>query len=119
MPVNPDVPASPELSLKVVTHVDAIVVVCSGMLTWEYTAKFKSEIKGLCRSSKRIVLDLSPIVYMDSSGIGAVVSVYVSAKKCRCHLRLANLNKHVRELLRITKLLPILGDTSPYPVESH
>ena len=49
----------------------------SGWLTAEFTAKFKSEVKALVPGAKRLVLDLAPLTYMDSSGIGAVVGIFL------------------------------------------
>jgi anti-sigma B factor antagonist len=112
-----DVPA-PRLTLKVARHEDATVVECSGWLTAEFTAKFKNDVKGLIPGAKRLLLDLGPLTYMDSSGIGAVVGVYVSAKTAGCDLRVSNMNKHVRELLKITHLLSVFEATSPATVKS-
>jgi len=44
---------------------------------------------------------------MDSSGLGAIVGLYVSAKRQGCALRLINLNQRLKELFRITKLAKI------------
>jgi anti-sigma B factor antagonist len=111
-----DAPA-PQLTLKVARREDATVVECAGWLTTEFTAKFKSDVKALIPGAKRIMLDLAPLTFMDSSGIGAVVGLYVSAKTAGCELRTINMNKHVRELLKITHLLSVFGDTSPATVK--
>lgn len=105
------------MTLKVAAGEDATVVECVGWLTGEFTAKFKSNVKGLIPGAKRIVLDLAPLTYMDSSGIGAVVGVYVSAKTAGRDLRVINMNKHVRELLKITHLLSVFEATSPAPMK--
>jgi anti-anti-sigma factor len=54
---------------------------------------------------------------MDSSGIGAVVGVYVSARTSGCAFRVVNMNKHIRELLRMTHLLGVFEATSPTPTK--
>lgn len=90
------------------------VVQCSGKLTAEVTATFKEEIKKLMPVSKCIVLDLSNVAYMDSSGLGVIVSLYVSAKSARCTLQLVNLGARVYELLRVTNMLSIFGDCARY-----
>ena len=51
---------------------------------------------------------------MDSSGLGAVVGVYVTAKKAGCDLQLINLSKRVRELLGLTNLLSVFETTGQY-----
>lgn len=106
-------PSAPQLNLRVETREGETVVVCSGWLTAEFTAKFKSDVKALLPGAKRIVLDLAPLTYMDSSGIGAVVGVYVSARTGGCAFRVINMNKHIRELLKMTHLLSVFEATSP------
>ena len=54
---------------------------------------------------------------MDSSGIGAVVGVYVSARTAGCTFRTVNMSKHVRELLRMTHLLTVFEATGPAPTK--
>ncbi len=108
-------PSAPQLNLRVETLEGETVVVCSGWLTAEFTAKFKSDVKALLPGAKRIVLDLAPLTYMDSSGIGAVVGVYVSARTSGCAFRVVNMNKHIRELLKMTHLLGVFEATSPTP----
>jgi anti-anti-sigma factor len=41
---------------------------------------------------------------MDSSGLGAIVGLYVSARRQGCALKLINLNQRLKDLFRITKL---------------
>lgn len=110
-------PSPPQLNLRVETRGEETVVVCSGWLTVEFTPKFKSEVKSLLPGAKRLVLDLAPLTYMDSSGIGAVVGVYVSARTAGCTFRTVNMSKHVRELLRMTHLLTVFEATGPAPTK--
>jgi anti-anti-sigma factor len=44
---------------------------------------------------------------MDSSGLGTVVGLYVSAKAARCNIAFVNLKKQIRELLKVSNLLSI------------
>ena len=53
------------------------------------------------------MLDLTGVEYIDSSGLGALVSVYLAAGKAQCELELANPKPRVRDLLKITKLATI------------
>ena len=73
----------------------------SPVSTWEFF---------LLARKKRIVLDLSELGRMDSSGLGAIVAIYVSAKAAGCELELINLNKQIRELLRLTNLLSVFAE---------
>ena len=111
MATNPANVPAPPLKLDVQTTPDATVVRLSGNLTRDATQVFKERVKGLIPQTQRLVLDLSDVAYMDSSGLGAVVSVYVTAKKAGGDLQLANLSKRVRELLGLTHVLSVLETT--------
>jgi anti-anti-sigma factor len=51
---------------------------------------------------------------MDSSGLGAIIAVYVSAKNARCELQLINVSKKIRDLLGMTKLLSVFEIAGQY-----
>jgi anti-anti-sigma factor len=89
-------------------------VLCSGRLTADIAAEFKQEVRGLVPQTKRIVLDLNEVVFMDSSGLGAIIAVYVSAKKASCELQLINLSKKIRDLLGMTKLLSVFESAGQF-----
>lgn len=98
---------TPGLSLRTHTQGDATVVQCSGRLTAGVTEVFHTEVKRLMPNAKRIVLDLTDVTHMDSSGLGTVAGLYFSAKAAGCNLELINLSKRIRELLSITNLLSL------------
>jgi anti-sigma B factor antagonist len=58
----------------------------------------------LSKGMKRILLNLGDVNYIDSSGIGELVSAFTAAKKQGGELKLLNLTKKVHDLLQITKL---------------
>jgi anti-anti-sigma factor len=95
----------------------ATVVKCAGRLTVEVSGAFRREIKPLIPQNKRLLLDLTNLTYMDSSGLGAIVGLYVSAKASGCELRLLNFNDRVRELLGITRVLSALEACGEYLVK--
>jgi anti-anti-sigma factor len=95
----------PGLKLRITYAEDDPVVDCIGRLTSENTALLKSHVREMIPQRKVIILNLNEVTYMDSSGLGTVVGLYVSAKTRGCHLQLVNLSKRVRELLGLTDLL--------------
>jgi anti-anti-sigma factor len=99
--------SAPTLTLRVSDFDDATVVRCCGKLTLETSAFLKREIKSRIPNRKRLVLDLIELTRMDSSGLGAIVGLYVSAKTAGCAFDLINASKPVQELLRLTNLLTI------------
>jgi anti-sigma B factor antagonist len=56
---------------------------------------------------KKIVMNLAEINYIDSTGLGELVSVYRQMKAQGGELKLLNLNKKVSDLLQITKLYAV------------
>lgn len=63
--------------------------------------------KLLSAEKKKMVLDLGGVSYMDSAGVGELVSVYTSVKNRGGELKLANLTKKIKDLLTITQLMTI------------
>lgn len=107
MPINPSALTPLQLKLERIPIEDGIVVKCSGRLIAENSVQFKADVKSMIPHHKRIALDLSELTQMDSSGLGALVAVYISARTGSCDLRLIQLNQRIRELLGITNLLSI------------
>jgi len=74
----------------------------------------------LSNGKKRILLNLGNVNYIDSSGIGELVSAYTAAKKQGGELKLLNLTKKIHDLLQITKLYTVFDvkDDEALAVES-
>ena len=108
MATNP-VPAS-ELNLTTDSTPTAIIVNCTGKITSNTIQSLKATVKPLFSESKTVVLDLTNVSYLDSSGLGAIVGLYVSAKTAMSQLKLINLNERLRELFSITRLGQFLAE---------
>jgi anti-anti-sigma factor len=108
MSAGPADASVPGLSLRTHAEGDAMVVRCSGKLTAGLTGILRDEVKGLIPQSKKIVLDFTDLVQMDSMGLGTVVSLYVSAKASGGRLILINLSPRIGDLFRITNVWSIL-----------
>src|SRR5712691_13509720 len=61
----------------------------------------------LDKSHKKLVLNLAAISYLDSTGLGEMVSGYRLVKSHGGELKLLNLNKKVSDLLQVTKLYTV------------
>jgi len=61
----------------------------------------------LGKGQKKILLNLGDVSYIDSSGIGELVSAYTTVRNQGGDLRLLNLTKKVHDLLQITKLYTV------------
>ena len=88
-------------------QVDGVTIVdLSGRITLgEGSVTLKDTVHDLLsKGLKRILLNLGAVNYIDSSGIGTLVSALTAAKKQGGELRLLNVTKRVHDLLQITKL---------------
>jgi anti-sigma B factor antagonist len=103
----PESPPNSRLTLAVEHSGDATVVRLSGKLVAGVTDILVSEVRRLIPDHKRIVLDLTDLVYMDSMGLGSIIRLYVSAKSAGTTLELINLSKRIRELLGVTNVLSV------------
>jgi anti-sigma B factor antagonist len=86
-----------------------IVVHCTGKITSDTTQQLRATVKPLLTESKTVVLDLTNVSYMDSSGLGAVVSLYISAKAAKSELKLVNLTERLKEIFSITRVGQVMA----------
>jgi anti-sigma B factor antagonist len=90
--------------------IDGVSIVdLAGRITiGEGTIFLKDAVRNLLqRNEKRIVLNLADVSYIDSSGIGELVSSFTTVGNQGGKLKLLNLTKKVHDLLSITKLLTV------------
>ena len=86
---------------------DTAAVRCRGKLVVGVNSLLYAEVSRLIPGTKRIVLDLTDLTFMDSVGLGTLVRLYVAARSAGCNLELINLGKRMRELLGIANLLSV------------
>jgi anti-sigma B factor antagonist len=81
----------------------------SGKITiGEGSVQLREAVKTLLESgNKKILLNLGDVSYVDSSGIGELVSSFTTVKNQQGQLKLLNLTKKIQDLLMITKLLTV------------
>ena len=84
------------------------VIDASGKITLgENSGKLRSAVQDALSGSKKILLNLADVNYIDSAGLGELVSAFTTVKNAGGELKLLNLTKKVRDLLVITKLLTV------------
>ena len=88
---------------------DVRIIDCSGKITLgEGTMTVRNTVRDILGSGgKKIILNLADVKYIDSSGIGELVSAYSRVTSDGGQLKLLNLNKKNHELLETTKLLTV------------
>jgi len=99
------------MSMKIATRKanDVTVLDLSGRLVLgEETSRLREMLKDLSgNTSKKILLNLKDVTYIDSSGLGALVGGYATVSGQQGQLKLENLNGKVHDLMRVTKLLTV------------
>ncbi len=99
------------MSMKFQTRqVDGVTILdLSGRITLgEGSVTLRDAVRDvLTKGSNKILLNLGDVNYIDSSGIGELVSAYTSVKGAGGELKLLNLTKKVHDLLQITKLYTV------------
>jgi anti-sigma B factor antagonist len=97
------------MPLKIVQRSSAEVAILdlTGRL-WILDLPLRDLINGLLSQDKKyLVLNLSHVDYVDSSGLGQLVSIWTSIRNKGGHLTLLDPTKRVRQLLEITRLSTI------------
>ena len=97
------------MKIEIRTVGDVRILDCSGKITLgEGTMAVRNNVRDMLkRDVKKIILNLADVNYIDSSGIGELVSTYTTVTNNGGQLKLLNLTKKIQELLAITKLLTV------------
>src|SRR5436189_4014846 len=88
----------------------------------EGDGQIRERIKDLLSDGQRkVLLNLGDVSYIDSAGLGALISSYATAKREGGQLKLVNLTKRVQDLLAITKLITVFEtfDSEKEALESY
>ncbi len=91
-------------------QVDGVTIVdLSGRITLgEGSVLLRDLVRDLlAKGNKKILLNLGDVTYIDSSGIGELVSAFTTVRNGGGELKLLNLTKKVHDLLQITKLYTV------------
>ncbi|MGO9255794.1 MAG: STAS domain-containing protein [Bryobacteraceae bacterium] len=88
---------------------DVTVVDVAGRITLgEGSSALRDTMRELVgKGQKKILLNLGDVSYIDSSGIGELVSGFTTVTNSGGQLKLLGLNKRVKDLLQITKLYTV------------
>ena len=100
---------------------NATVLEVGGKITLEVAGELKGKVTSLLGAGqKQIVLNLGAVSYIDSSGLGEIVSCHTTAMREKGAVKLANLGKGAKQLLVMTKLLNVFSvyDTEAEAISS-
>jgi anti-sigma B factor antagonist len=100
----------PKLRLSLETRVaeNITVVCCKGRITYGIEApSLSSQIAELVPNTRRVVIDLSGVEMIDAAGLGALISVALTAQASQCSVKLAAPGNLIRQLLELTRLTSV------------
>ena len=99
------------MSLKITnSEVDSVSVVelDGRIVLGEESNSLREKLKSMVATGKKkIVLNVANIKYIDSTGLGTLVSAHISAKSQGASVRLCQLGKKFHEIMQVTKLLTV------------
>jgi anti-sigma B factor antagonist len=76
-----------------------------------------AKVSKVIPGSKRIVLDLTDLAFMDSMGLGTLMRLYVSARAAGCSLELIHIGKRIRELLELTNIWSVFATVGEHGIK--
>jgi anti-sigma B factor antagonist len=94
-----------QLRMSTRTLDGVMLVDCSGRIVFgEESATLRETVKKLVAKNANVVLNLSDVNFIDSGGLGTLVSLYTTARNAGGAVKLASLSQRVGDLLELTKL---------------
>jgi anti-sigma B factor antagonist len=97
-----------ELTRRQIGSVLVLAFAESATLEGDTSARFKEKIRGLIGEGRRnLVIDLGLVTFIDSSGLGALISALKVLRSNGGDLKLVNVGEKVHSVLEITKLLRV------------
>lgn len=88
---------------------DIVILEVSGkVMGGPDSEKFRETIAGLIEAgAKKVLIDLSSVPWMNSSGVGILISAYTSMRNAGAAVKFLNINERVKAILMVTKLLTV------------
>jgi anti-sigma B factor antagonist len=84
----------------------------TGRIVIASSPTLESTLRDLITQGERVVLDLTNVDFVDSAGLGALVTAYVHARRTKCHLKIANPKERIRDLFKRSGLASVFeGDS--------
>lgn len=106
------------MQLTLLPQVDGVTIrVDEKRLDAAIATAFKDRVRNLAaHAGPRVTLDLTPVDFMDSSGLGAVIAIYKSMPAGR-QLELTGLSANVERVFRLTRMDTVLTIRPTAPSE--
>jgi anti-sigma B factor antagonist len=103
------------------TLTDITIFDLDGNLALEANAVFRKQVNAaIDAGARKLIVNFARVPYMDSSGLGELISCYTTLHRMSGHIKLIHLSDRLQSLLAITKLITIFEtfDSEPAAVSS-
>jgi anti-anti-sigma factor len=100
---------------------DVTVLDLEGNLALNEIARFRNHVAGaIDAGARKLIVNLARVKYMDSRGLGELISCYTALRRVNGHVKLLHLNNRLQYLLAITNLDSVFEtfDSEPTAVSS-
>lgn len=98
-----------DFQMRLRMHQDVYVIVFQGELDMYNSHRARNALQGVMdRGARKLVLNLSRVSYIDSSGIGILLYCHMMTRKTERELRIVGMNRKVLRVMELTKLLGVL-----------
>jgi anti-anti-sigma factor len=101
-----------ELKLETEKKKSETTVRPTGRITLNTNAALEDAVRDLIAQGGPIVLDMANVDYIDSAGLGTLVSVYMHARRANCPLKIANPKQRIRDLFNRSGLASVFDRDS-------
>jgi anti-anti-sigma factor len=95
---------TPQFKLEIEKTESEATVRVIGRITSDSSPSLANTVRDLVPNRKRVVLDLTNVDHIDSSGLGALVNMFMHARRENCDLELTNQKPRIRDLFRASRL---------------
>jgi anti-sigma B factor antagonist len=96
---------------------DVTVLDLEGNLALDENARFRKHVAGAIDAGvRKLIVNLAGVKYMDSSGLGELISCYTALQRLNGRVKLLHLNNRLQHLLAITKLDSVFETFDSEPV---
>ena len=86
-------------------EVDAVIIVLQGRMAMGEVEEFRTKwVEAMETGSKRLIIDLTKVTMMDSSGIGTMIRCHSAVKAAGGTIRVVGANSTVRQAFKVTRL---------------
>jgi anti-sigma B factor antagonist len=105
----PEEAAAKVLTFEIERNGESAVVKCHGRLVAGVADELHRAVKPILSETKNVTIDLAELTYVDSMGLGTLMTLYISGRSANCKVSVQHLGKQVRNLLTMTNLMSVLA----------